>query len=203
MRLPGWILGFHGCDHRVAEQLLAGKDEILASSNAYDWLGAGAYFWENNPSRALAWAKFLASPAYSGPRKIKQPAVIGAIIDPGLCLDLTEEASLTLIQQAHANLVRAYSGIESPMPVNEPGHPSDNDFVKRYLDCAVINFLHQTRAIAVLEPFDTVRAPFLEGGPLYEGAKIAAKTHVQWCVRSPKRGIIGYFRPRNLSASHG
>ena len=201
MRFPGSILGFHGCDHQVAEQVLAGKTEILASRNSYDWLGSGAYFWENNPSRALAWARFLASSEYSGPRKVKQPAVIGAIIDPGLCLDLTEDSSLTLVQEAHGNLVRACAEMGAPLPINEPGHLNDDDFVKRYLDCAVINFLHETRAIADLEPFETIRSPFLEGGPLYHGGKIAAKTHVQWCVRNPKRAIIGYFRPRSMTAS--
>jgi hypothetical protein len=28
-----------------------------------------------------------------------------------------------------------------------------------------------------------------------------SKTHVQWCVRDPKRSIIGYFRPRDSEAS--
>jgi hypothetical protein len=37
MRSPGWILGFHGCDREVAEKVLAGKAEVRASENQYDW----------------------------------------------------------------------------------------------------------------------------------------------------------------------
>ncbi len=59
-----------------------------------------------------------------------------------------------------------------PVPVNEPGHSNDEDFVKRHLDCLVLNFLHEMRETAGLEAFDSVRSPFLEGGPLYPGAKI-------------------------------
>jgi hypothetical protein len=45
-------------------------------------------------------------------------------------------------------------------------------------------------------PFDTVRCPFFEGSPLFPGARIAERTHLQWCVRDPKKSVIGYFRPR-------
>ena len=46
------IFGFHGCDRRVADSVLAGKAKLTASSNAYDWLGTGIYFWEHGPARA-------------------------------------------------------------------------------------------------------------------------------------------------------
>ena len=85
MRFPSIVLGYHGCDYDVAESILAGKEEVRSSTNTYDWLGSGAYFWENNPSRALSWATLLAK---SNSKKIRTPAVIGAIIDPGNCLDL-------------------------------------------------------------------------------------------------------------------
>lgn len=200
MRAPGWVLGFHGCDLEVAERVLGGTDEVRTSANAYDWLGSGAYFWENNPGRALAWAEFLASANYHGPRNIRRPAVIGAIIDPGHCLDLTESSSLALVSAAHDGLTQAYVKVGVAVPANEPGHSNDQDFVKRHLDCAVLNFLHEMRQNAGLEAIDTVRAPFMEGGPLYPGAKIASGTHVQWCVREPRRSIISYFRPRDPDA---
>lgn len=56
MRIPGLVLGYHGCDREVAERVLAGKTEVRSSTNAFDWLGSGVYFWENNPRRALSWA---------------------------------------------------------------------------------------------------------------------------------------------------
>ncbi len=42
--------------------------------------------------------------------------------------------------------------------------------------------------------FQTVRGAFVEGDPVYEGARIHAKTHVQIAVRDPSC-ILGYFRP--------
>jgi hypothetical protein len=45
------------------------------------------------------------------------------------------------------------------------------------------------------QPFATVRGIFTEGGELYPGGRIMAKTHVQVCVRDPEKSIKGYFRP--------
>lgn len=188
------VLGYHGCDKDVAEAILANQSEVRSSENSYDWLGSGAYFWENNPARALSWAKQLAQ---SNSKKIRTPAVIGAIIDPGNCLDLAEESSLELVKTAF-EIFRSLSEIsEVPLPVNEPGYSGDLDLVKRHLDCAVLNFLHESRAAQGLATYQTVRAPFSEGRALFTGSKLMDKTHVQWCVRDPKRSIIGYFRPRN------
>jgi hypothetical protein len=62
MRIPGLALGYHGCgcDRDVAEAILDGRAEVRSSANTHDWLGSGAYFWENNPGKALSWAKLLA-----------------------------------------------------------------------------------------------------------------------------------------------
>ena len=49
--LPSFVLGFHGCDRSVGENVLSGKTRLRKSSNDYDWLGNGIYFWENNPQR--------------------------------------------------------------------------------------------------------------------------------------------------------
>jgi hypothetical protein len=50
-----FILGYHGCDVRIAEALLEGK-AFKQSLNDYDWLGPGVYFWEANPQRGLDFA---------------------------------------------------------------------------------------------------------------------------------------------------
>lgn len=200
MRHSGWVLAYHGCDRSVGERILKGKVEVAASENDYDWLGPGAYFWENSYNRALKWAKFLqAHPNYSR-QPVKKPYVVGAIIDPGNCLDLTEAESLDILKEAHSqyieimNLVKKYSDI--PIPKNEPGFSGDTDLVKRKLDCAVINWLHKTRAKRKLQQFDTVRGAFFEGGPLFPDSKIESRTHIQWTVLNPSRNVIAYFRPR-------
>lgn len=197
MKFPSFILGYHGCDKSIADKVLEGKTEVKVSKNSYDWLGTGAYFWENNPARALSWAKFLSTLDLPKASKINKPAVIGAIIDPGNCLDLAEESSIKLVQSAHKGLTKLTKESGSPLPKNEPGFGGDKDYIKRNLDCAVLNFLHHISH----ESFDTLRSPFLEGSPIFKGSKFVEKCHVQWCIRNPKTSIIGYFKPRDPEAT--
>ena len=48
------VFGFHGCESRVADAVLAGKAKLLASENTYDWLGSGIYFWEHGPAGPMS-----------------------------------------------------------------------------------------------------------------------------------------------------
>ena len=84
---------------------------------------------------------------------------------------------------------------KSPLPRNEKGHSTGEDLVQRRLDCAVIHFLHILRKQENLPPFECLRGAFFEGDPLYPGSGMAAKTHIQWCVRNPMANVRGYFRP--------
>lgn len=59
-RRSNLVIGFHGCDKSVVDAVVAGKTDLLSSTNDYDWLGNGIYFWENNEERAWQWAKDLA-----------------------------------------------------------------------------------------------------------------------------------------------
>lgn len=96
---PSFVLGFHGCDERVAEEVFADKTSLRESTNSYDWLGHGVYFWENSPERALDFAQQIKKAPKLFQEKITKPAVIGAIIDLGHCLDLSEAKNIALIQQ--------------------------------------------------------------------------------------------------------
>ena len=58
MFATSFVLGYHGCDEDIGERILGGRDHVSVSRNAYDWLGAGAYFWENSSERAFSWAQF-------------------------------------------------------------------------------------------------------------------------------------------------
>jgi hypothetical protein len=187
-------LAYHGCDEKVGKAILAGAEEIKASANPYDWLGAGAYFWENSYSRALQWAGDRKG--QGGSTLVKNPFVIGAIIDPGNCLDLADEGSLSILRATFPALEQLMELAQMPMPVNEAAFPGDSDLLKRHRDCATINLLHRLRHVEGKPPFDSVRCPFFEGGPLYDGSGIQSKTHLQWCVRDPAKSVIGYFRPR-------
>ncbi|MBC2601166.1 hypothetical protein [Puniceicoccus vermicola] len=194
MKLGAFVIGFHGCDREVGESLIAGKSDFRASRNAHDWLGEGIYFWENNPERALEWARFMARhPKFK--KHVKDPFVVGAVIDLGNCLDLTEATSLRLVRVAYNSLVEIFGKADAEMPENRKGHDSDSDLVQRYLDCAVINHLHELRKKDRVETFTTVRGAFTEGTELYPGAQIQAKTHIQLCVRDAS-AIRGVFLPR-------
>lgn len=194
MKLGAFVLGYHGCDRQVGEALIAGRSDFRASQNDHDWLGQGIYFWENNPERALEWARFMAGhPKFK--RRVKEPFAMGAVIDLGNCLDLTEATSLRLVKVAYSNLVSIFTKADAKVPENRKGHDADSDLVQRFLDCAVINHLHRLRDEEGVEPFTTVRGAFTEGSELYPGARIQAKTHIQLCVREPK-AIRGIFRIR-------
>lgn len=181
------VLGYHGCDLSTVRKVAVGDDQLLPSQNEYDWLGGGLYFWEDSPARAMRWAR---EKALRNPSKVQIPAIIGAIIDLGNCLNLIDTEHLDLVRAAH----RAYldlCAISGLPPLQNKGR----DLRARYLDKAVFETLHQLRAQEKQPPFDTVRAFFVEGDLLYESAGLRALDHVQICVRDP-RSILGYFLPR-------
>jgi hypothetical protein len=43
--------------------------------------------------------------------------------------------------------------------------------------------------------FDSTRGVFTEGGPVFEGAGLFEKSHIQICIRNPNC-ILGFFLPR-------
>ncbi len=192
--LPSFVLGFHGCDRAVGEAVLAGTTQLNPSTNPYDWLGEGVYFWENNPDRALSYATFLRDHDQRAVKAIHEPFVIGAVIDLGFCLNLTDENALVLVQQAYSELAAISAEAGAPIPVNMPGFKGDEDLIKRHLDCAVFETLHELRNEGLLRAFDSIRAPFWEGGELFPGTSFRQKTHIQLCIRNP-RCIKGLFRP--------
>jgi len=186
----GLVLGYHGCEKTVGEKVISSGRGLEFSRNLYDWLGHGIYFWENDIDRALEFASRKQDP------KIKEPYVVGAVIDLAFCLDLVNVECLELVRESHKFLCDVYevAGYSDKMPRNEPGSSGDDDLKKRNLDCAVIEALHMWREVREEEPFKTVRSPFSEGNPLYEGGKIMERTHIQICVRDPSC-ILGYFKP--------
>ncbi len=160
---------------------------MLAKERRYHWLGSGIYFWENDPDRALEWAQEKASRG-----ELKEPFVIGAVLELGRCLDLSVRENVPLIVTAHESLCALYAKSGAEMPVNQKAPKDDReDKVMRFLDCAVINHLAETSD----GQFDTVRGLFVEGDSIYEGGEIYHKTHAEIAVRSPEC-IRGLFIPR-------
>ena len=102
-RRSNLIIGFHGCDASVVRKVVNGEEDLIPSTNDYDWLGNGIYFWENNEARALQWATELSKRKGSS---IKKPAVVGAIIDLGYCFDLMDS---TYLQELPKRTISRYA----------------------------------------------------------------------------------------------
>lgn len=191
-RLLTSVLGYHGCDRSVADRVVRSPEHLVASENTYDWLGHGIYFWESSPTRAAQWAAEKAERAATSGQAF-EPAVVGAVIDLGNCLDLLDAGSVDLVASAYESLklFREREGLAMPENENVAGR---SGHLLRRLDCAVINALHDLVADQGGPAFDSVRAAFVEGEPIYAGAGFRRKNHIQICVRSTAN-VRGYFHP--------
>lgn len=194
-RQPSFVLGFHGTDRKVVNDAVSGKIKHLKKSeDTTEWLGHGVYFWENDPARAIEWAK-------TGKTKgtVKTPDAVGAVIDLGFCLDLTTMTGLEEVANAYATLLDACRLTGTALPQNTVGP----DKVKRELDCAVIQALHSERGERGLKPYDSVRAPFPEDKQLFDASGFRRRNHIQICIIKPEKCIKGYFRPLKTVGGSG
>jgi hypothetical protein len=190
-----FVLGFHGCDRSVANDVISGKKSLQKSSNEYDWLGSGIYFWENSPKRALHYAEQIKRNPGRCTEIIADPTVIGAVIDLGRCLDLLDSECLQLVKDGYELLKQAVLKSGFPLPTNKPIEEG-GDLLLRNLDRAVLEMLHKYFEEKDSEcAFDTSRAMFVEGEKLYPNAGFNEKNHIQICVRNPNC-IKGYFHVR-------
>jgi hypothetical protein len=184
VRYDRTVIAYHGCDQRVARQLLNG-DSFRSSENDYDWLGRGIYFWEYGVDRALQFAH-----EHKARRRIKTPAVVGALVQLGNCFDLMDTRFTSDLTGGHAPWSKAMRDAGLAMPRN--GGPTSDRTLRR-LDCAVLNW-YLDRLEEEGTRYDTVRCGFVEGPPVYEGAGIHQQAHVQIAVRNPAC-VLGVFRP--------
>ncbi|MDR0930087.1 MAG: hypothetical protein LBM74_10320 [Oscillospiraceae bacterium] len=191
-KLPNLVIGFHGCDRTLAENVISGQDSMHGSKNDYDWLGNGIYFWEQNLERAWDWAKEQSKNPKSS---IHEPAVIGAVIDLGRCLNLCDSHHIDVVKTQYLLFKIESQLSNTPMPKNS-NVKGNSDLLLRKLDCAVIESLHETLKHIDEPPYDSVRGVFLEGDAIYEGSGFRSKTHIQICVRNPNC-LKGLFIPRS------
>ncbi len=173
------VLGYHGAKTGdavdYAKNLLSGEvdiEEWKPSENEYDWLGHGIYFWEHSPERARRWAGAGGT-------------VVGAVIQLGKCLDLTDMQFTGLLRQSYDGLNSDYQSKGLHLPENK-----GRDLKLRVLDCLVINSLSPT----ILDDVDTVRGAFEEGEEAFPCAALRMETHIQIAVRK-RECILGIFRP--------
>lgn len=190
-KTPAYILGFHGCHQNVFNEVIFNNQLMPKSTNQYDWLGNGIYFWENSYQRAVEWAY-----SHYG----EEGMVLGAIIDLGYCLDLTDYGCSSILKHGY-NLLKEHCDkalVEIPQNIN--GH-SPIDKLVRNLDCAVIQTIHDYNFDNNLQPYDSVRGMFDEGNEMYPNAGFKEKTHTQVCIINPNC-IKGFFVPRELDENY-
>lgn len=185
MFLSGLVLGYHGCSTKTAANVLRHQIHHLnLSKSSQEWLGDGVYFWENSYDRAMQWAlEHIADD--------EKPAVIGAIIIPGNCLDLTDSQSIRELKPVAILMEEFWPRL----------HPDEkfpeNKGMNHSYDCALLNFYHYFLELSEQDKINTIRAPFQEGSPIAgHGCSFRDKNHIQWAVRTPADSILGYFVPR-------
>jgi hypothetical protein len=183
---PYEVLGYHSCDKKLALNVLTGAQRLNPSKNAWDWLGEGIYFWEQNPVRSLEYGEENARGIQFNKKRIEIPFVLGAIIELRRCLNLVESESLALLKKVYLAMERKCQQAGTTLPVNK----GDN----RRLDCSVLQHLRLADENNPALRFDTIRCAFAEGEPIYPGTTITTRNHIQICVINPDC-IKGYFIP--------
>lgn len=192
------VLGFHGCDISTRDGFVRGEIEPLVSSNPYDWLGDGLYFFEGDWSRALK----LATSSHEHPallltrRPIATPAVVGAVLEVDRWLDLTTQAGIADFTQAAQAVVDGSVRKGTPPPHNKPAFDGDQDLLHRAFDKAACDMVHTfrrllhqqaledqvTEEILASAPYQATRGAFEQGGLVSTGSSVCADTHIQIAV---------------------
>lgn len=148
------------------------------------------YFWENNPERAYEYAE----EHLKRQKSRAKPAVVGAVLNLGYCLNLLEKYHIDNLSSSYELLEQTLRLTGEPLPENTLGP----DKLMRHLDCAVIELHHYWNEKHMeQQPHDSVRGVFQEGKAAYPGAGFKEKSHIQIAVRNPNC-IKGFFWPREL-----
>jgi hypothetical protein len=164
-RAPKRVTAYHGCSSAVAERILAGE-QFRVSTNDYDWLGSGIYFWEYAPFRAAEWAR---------KRYGDDGAVIEARVELGHCLNLLDSEYFADLRAAYHQASAGSLGNDSVLPANVGG--------RHMLDRLVVDRLCLRYMTAAGKDIQVVRGCFPEGEPVFDGSRILRYTHVQIAVR--------------------
>jgi len=160
------VYGYHGTSAEVAAAII--QQGFNFSSNDYDWLGTGVYFFQDAPVRAWEWAN-QQHPA--------NPAVIRSSIRLEDCIDLLDIEWFPIITEAYSLFVEEYRQANRPLPRQNP----DRSKAHR-LDCAYFNYI-----VEVLgqqgQTVRAIRAVFLEGERVFPNSAIFTRAHVQIAIK--------------------
>ena len=187
-----FVVGYHGCDSKLARNVLLGDADLTPSNNKYDWLGHGSYFWEHGPARAMS---FAIEESKRKSSKISDPSVLGAYIYLGNCFDLLDVKFTSVLEAVYPELIKELNERGEPIPTNSKDR-HDGTKLFHSLDRAVIEYAIKLAEDEEGQKFDTVRGAFWEGGPAFENSEIQKQSHIQIAVRNPEC-ILGFFKPKS------
>lgn len=113
------ILAYHGCDITVRDRLVKGTlARLKPSTNCYDWLGDGVYFFEGDAERAFGFAQasHRAVEKLLSARPIVTPSVVGAVVAVSRCWDMTTVSGQRVYRSALAELRVSRTCAAGPCP---------------------------------------------------------------------------------------
>jgi hypothetical protein len=180
------VFAYHGCDVTLRDDLVSGRVKALnPSANKYDWLGGGAYFFENDYQRAL----MFANAAKANPMKrftkqpIATPSVVGAVLQFDYILDMTTQDGIQEYRLAYNAMIDYLAKKGEPEPKNSKADDDDEDVIVRRLDSDVFNFMHQIRSDTDLPKFQAVRSAFPQGQEVAPSSAFKMSSHIQIALR--------------------
>lgn len=161
------IYGYHGTSAEAAAAIL--QDGFNISSNEYDWLGKGVYFWQDAPLRAWTWAN---------QNYHDNPAVIRSSIRLENCMDLLDIKWFPFIRRVYNSFVAEYESTNQTLPQQNPERSKAHR-----LDCAFFDYTVEK----VLQPegqiVKAIRSVFVEGDRIFPNSAVFDLAHVQIAIR--------------------
>ena len=157
------VTGFHGPSRIAANCIL--KEGYVVSSNEYDWLGDGVYFFLDAPIRASELAKARYGDEF---------AVVESRIQLADCMDLLDIKWASILSDAYNQFIGRVKKLNVPVPRQTEG--------AHRLDREVINYcigLLKENGILI----KCVRAAFSECRPVFPNSALFDRAHVQIAVR--------------------
>ena len=174
--------GFHGTTRESAESILT-NNTFFRSSNSWDWLGQGTYFFDNGPLHA--W-KFALSCSDGDPEKA---AVVSVDIRLENCLDLLDKTYWRFVREQFETIREQHDIDKKRLPKQRglietfisPDHKSNG---KNELDQMVIEDLICTLE-GKGEVIDSTRAAFAFKDRIFTSSFFGYEDHIQIAVRRP------------------
>ncbi|MBU2123033.1 MAG: hypothetical protein KJ999_21695 [Gammaproteobacteria bacterium] len=202
-------LAFHGCDITTRDDLVTGViPHLRSSTNEYDWLGNGSYYFENDSTRALHYAQYTAAHPELNLTKdpIGTPAVVGVVLDVSRWLDMTTQEGIENYRNALATLLAGFEARGQTPPANKAAFPEDEDLIHRSLDRAVYELIHSLRQTELakgmaaadaskvidMAPYQATRGAFKQGVQVGATSSVHAGNHVQIALRDTSC-VRGWF----------